>query len=192
MCKTPGQNYLEQKTTHGYQGSGAYVLFGRNLGHMPTWALLPLARNRMKSFGQYSIMLRARAGSKPNSSTPPRTGPFGPGPSHILSLLVRCRRISSSAKSHRHRLAQKVRWIVASRDLRQPGSVVPNRLLNPKQLHVDVPHLSDLDPACNSFCRRRVGVHFHRCLETQDSLRGSFHQHTVLRFSSGQCYRRLS
>ena len=50
---------------------------------------------------------------------------------------------------HRHRLAQNVRWILASRDLRQLDSAVANRFLNPRELRVDVPHLSDPDPACN-------------------------------------------
>ena len=46
-----------------FQGTGLTFTFARNLGYVPTWALPPLARHCMKSFGQYSIMLCARAGS---------------------------------------------------------------------------------------------------------------------------------
>ena len=45
------------------QGTGFTATFARNLGYVPIWALPPLARHCMKSFGQYSIMLCARAGS---------------------------------------------------------------------------------------------------------------------------------
>ena len=43
--------------------TGLTVTFPRNLAHVPTWALPPLARHRMKTFGQYSIMLCAKGGS---------------------------------------------------------------------------------------------------------------------------------
>ena len=77
--------------------------------------------------------------------------------------------------------------------------ILPSR--NPKHLRVDVPHLSDPRSGLQLiFAADEVGVFFLRCLEPQisedglesDSLRGSFHQRTVLRFSAGQCYRRLS
>ena len=56
---TTKNNYLKVHC----QGTGLTFTVARHLGHMPTWALPPLARHRMKSFGQYSIMPRARAGS---------------------------------------------------------------------------------------------------------------------------------
>ena len=43
--------------------TGLTVTFARNLDYVPIWALPSLARHCMKSFGQYSIMLCARAGS---------------------------------------------------------------------------------------------------------------------------------
>ena len=57
--QTPSENYLKEHC----EGTGLTVTFVRNLGYVPTWALPPLARHRMKSSGQYSIMLCARAGS---------------------------------------------------------------------------------------------------------------------------------
>ena len=52
-------NYLKRHC----QGTGLTVTFARNLGTVPIWAIPPHARHCMKSFGQYSIMLCARAGS---------------------------------------------------------------------------------------------------------------------------------
>ena len=92
---TTKHNYLKEHC----QGTGLTFTFARNLGHMPTWALPPLARHRMKSFGQYSIMLRARAGSNTefqHPSSDPTVWSGSVSHSFVLGHVSYC---SSSTKS---------------------------------------------------------------------------------------------
>ena len=97
----------EQKHTPRYQGVGLTFCLARNLGGQPNlgrpqllshrgrrllasppFGRPPFACHSTRSFGQYSNTLTQGLGPMPNFSIPPRTRPFGPGPS---TLLVTCR-----------------------------------------------------------------------------------------------------
>ena len=77
--------------------------------------------------------------------------------------------------------------------------IVPQRLLNPQQLRVDVPHVTKPDVARCPPRRGRVGVRLFRCSESQifeeglgsHSLRGSLHHRIVLGFAAGEGDHRL-